>query len=103
MYDVSREHLITIARIIYKLYGVRPSIYKRKGEKLYIASMYSKAVYYRIVELLRSLHDNPSIQFIRGLIDAEGYCYIRQRGNNFDVEIGLANKDIKLLKKLKKS
>jgi len=100
MYDASREHLIAIARIICKLYGVKISIYKRKSENLYVASMYSRAIHRRIVELLENLRDNPSIQFIRGLFDAEGYCYIRQRGNNFDIEIGIASKDIELLKKV---
>jgi len=90
MYDASREHLMVLARIISKLYGVKLSIHKRKSENLYVASMYSKAICHRMVELLENLRDNPSIQFIKGLFDAEGYCYIRQRGNNFDVEIGVA-------------
>ena len=100
LYDSSREYVEWLANKIKEKYSVRPSITRRRNENLYSISFYSKKMYVSLQRIINELYINPSLCFIRGILDAEGYCYLRKRGSNVDVEIGIANKDLELLERI---
>ena len=100
LYDSSREHLEWLANKIKEKYGIKPVITRRKNENLYSLSFYSKRIYFFLQRRTNDLYISPSICFIRGILDAEGYCYLRKRGSSIDVEIGIANKDLELLRRI---
>jgi intein-encoded DNA endonuclease-like protein len=100
LYDSPREYVEWLANKIKEKYGVRPSITRRKNENLYSISFYSKKMYVSLQRIINELYINPSLCSIRGILDAEGYCYLRKRGSNVDVEIGIANKDLELLERI---
>jgi hypothetical protein len=93
-FDRSRKQLENIMYIVELLYGAKGTIRKRRDGNFYEFRIKRKKVFMDLKQAIKSYSMNPTIPFIAGIIDAEGYIHIRSDGRT---EFGIANKDALLL------
>ena len=100
VYDGSKEFLERIAKLMERETGIRNIRLRRlRGRNSYELRIAGKKLFHELQELIRHNKLKPSIDFIRGLVDAEGTLYI-DKYNGVTTEI--ANTDRIVLENTRK-
>ena len=94
--DSSKEFLTSLSNLINKSLGIRARVYKHHKYNCFILVIYNKKLYYEILRRIESNINLPTIEFARGLLDAEGG--ITKSGKKGVVRIHFTNKQYRLVK-----
>ena len=89
--DSNVVFLKQVAELIHNYWKLKPKIHKRTDANAYYMRIYSVVKVKEIKDNIHAFVDKPTIDFIRGFFDAEGFVYIEQPWRKKYVVIGLSS------------
>ena len=91
--DRNREFLEKVRKMLGEL-GVRSHIYKITSKNCYVLEFTRKELFYEISKRMKQRLRRPTIDFVRGIVDAEGSLQVPRQGS---VRITISNTSLEVL------